>query len=163
MLRVGSITEIYEYRGFYWVIEKSYQAWPETDGPTERVALKGSLPVNCSASEIGKLCLDALESFNTQKPPYKPWELTELRKLFCSWVKARGWASFYKNTRYIWVVSAPLEAINIIPVDNCNTYQHESAIESSIIKVTGISDPEKIGDSIFTAFKYATYHLEKTK
>lgn len=160
---VGCITEVYEYKDYFWVIEKSFQVWPDEGGPTERVALAGSLPVPCTSKDIGDVCIKALLNFNSQKPPYKPWELTELRKLFCSWVGVKNWNSFYKNARYIWVIGDNLGKVEIIPVDNCNLFPYETGINDSAIYVDNGFDSEGLGSGIFKAFKYATNHPDRKK
>ncbi|EBH8753800.1 hypothetical protein K9W31_001330 [Salmonella enterica subsp. enterica serovar Kua] len=160
-ISASSVAEVYEYNGFFWVIEKSFQIWPDKGGPTERVALAGHLPVNCPSDEMGRVCFDALLNFNSKGPSYKPWELAELRKLFCSWVGARGWTSFYKNSRYLWVTSNELDKIKITPVDNCNIFPYESGLDDSAVYVNRCDGVKVLGEGIFKAFKYATYHPDK--
>src|SRR5262249_37488243 len=89
---------IYEYCNKYWIIEESCQLWPDDEGPTERVPLTGSLPQCYTSLEMGELTFQALDNFNSKKPKFRPWQLKELRKDLCSWVGAKGWPSFYKNT-----------------------------------------------------------------
>ena len=162
MLNQSGFSEIYEFNNRYWVIQKSYQRWPDKEGPTERVALAGDLPINCSAGQIGELCISALNNFNQMKPQFSPWQLKELRQLFCSWVGAKGWSSFYKNSRYVWVKhDGKMHSIDIIPVDNCSTSPVESAIIGKVRSVSSDVEITKIGQAIFEAFKYATSHPER--
>ncbi|MEC5408441.1 hypothetical protein VOM14_23095 [Paraburkholderia sp. MPAMCS5] len=162
MLDKDGFSEIYEYKNRYWVIQKSHQMWPKGGGPTERVALAGDLPCDCSDTEMGSLCISALDNFNSIKPPFSPWQTKELRQLFCSWVGAKGWASFYKNSRYIWIkYDKTTRYINVIPVDNCRISPVESAIEEKIESISWEAGTGKIGQAIFAAFRHSTSHPER--
>ena len=131
-------------------------------GPTERVALTGSLPQSYTSLEIGALTFQALTNFNSKKPKFSPWQLKKLRKDLCSWVGARGWPSFYKNARYVWVARyRSSDVIRILPVDNCNIHPYESALV--IIETTSGVDAREFGDLIRSAFVHATSHPERKK
>lgn len=162
MFEAKETATIYEYGNQYWVIEESSQQWPDRDGPVEKVALAGSLPLDGAASEIGRLGLLALDKFNEKKPEFKPWEIKESRKQICTWVGAKGWPSFYKNARYVWLARESSEGrLRIIPVDNCTSGPSESAVMDRIIELKGGENPAELGASILEAFKYATSHPER--
>jgi len=145
---------IYEYVNKYWIIEESRQLWPEDKGPTERVALTGSLLRCYKSLEMGELTFQALSNFNSKKPTFSPWQLKELRKDLCSWVGARGGPSFYKNARYVWVARyRPSNVIRIFPVDNCNTHPYESALKEFTIETSADIDAQKFGDLILLCHK----------
>jgi len=153
---------IYEFSSKYWIIEESCQRWPENEGPTERVALTGSLPQSYTSLEMGALTFQALSNFNSKKPKFSPWQLKGLRKDLCSWVGARGWPSFYKNARYVWVARyRSSDVIRIFPVDNCNIHPYESALDT--IETTSGIDAREFGDLIRSAFVHATSHPERKK
>ena len=135
-----------------------------TRAPTERVALTGSLPQGYTSLEMGELTFRALSNFNSKKPRFRPWQLKELRKDLCSWVGARGWPSFYKNARYIWIARyQPSNMIRIFSVDNCNTHPYESALREFTIEATAGIDAQKFGDLIRSASLHATSHPERKK
>ena len=158
------VCTIYEYGNKYWIIEESSQLWPDDKGPTERVALAGSLPQNCTSLEMGQLTFRALDNFNSQKPKFSSWQLKESRKDLCSWVGAKSWPSFYKNARYIWISrDRSLNIIRIIPVDNCNNYPHESPLEKFIVETTPEIEAQTFGDLIRNTFLHATSHPERKK
>ena len=158
----SEVCTIYEYSDKYWIIEQSCQLWPAHEGPTERVALAGSLPQNCTSLEMGELTFQALDRFNSKQPKFRPWQLKELRKDLCSWVGARGWPSFYKNARYVWIARyRPSNVIRIWPVDNCNVHPIESALEKFTIETTADIDAQKFGGLIRSAFLHATSHPER--
>jgi len=162
--KASEVCTIYEYGNKYWIIEQSSQLWPDDEGATERVALTGSLPQCYTSLEMGELTFHALDNFNSKKPKFRPWQLKELRKDLCSWVGARGWPSFYKNARYVWIARyRPSNVIRIFPVDNCNIHPVESALEKVIIETTADIDAQKFGDLIRGAFLHATSHPERTK
>ena len=153
---------IYEYKDKYWIIEESCQKWPDKEGPTEKVALAGSLNLDCSSKDMGELSLSALQSFNSKKPSFSPWELKELRKQICSWVGARAWPSFYKNSRYVWVVRDSSENyVKVIPVDNCVVNPYESPVANFTTKIEGDVTSEILGKHILDAFGHATSHPER--
>lgn len=153
---------IYEFASKYWIIEKSCQRWPEHEGPTENVALTGSLPQSYTLMEMGELTFQALSSFNSKKPQFSPWQLKELRHHLCTWVGARGWSSFYRNARYVWVARYRMSnVIRIWPVDNCNRHPYESPLD--VIETTAGIDARKFGDLIRSAFVHATSHPERKK
>lgn len=162
MFEAKETATISEYGNQYWIVEESSQQWPDKDGPTEKVALTGSLPLECSASEMGKLGLVSLDNFNSKRPTFKPWELKELRRQICSWVGAKSWPSLYKNSRYVWVARDSSEdRLRIIPVDNCVVEPNESPLMDHVIELKCSVGPEELGAQIIKAFKYATPHPER--
>ena len=158
------VCTIYEYGNKYWVIEQSAQLWPKDEGPTERVALAGSLPQGYTSLEMGELAFHALDNFNSKKPKFRPWQLKELRKDLCSWVGAKSWPSFYKNARYIWIIrDRSLNSLRVLPVDNCNNQPIESPLERFTVETTADISAQEFGDLIRSAFLHATSHPERKK
>lgn len=156
---------IYEYDGFYFIIQRSKQDKDAESSPSENVALAAKLRVNEVSDELlGEKSLQALHEFGKVEPVYKPWKLKELRKQLTSWTGARAFTSLHKNSRTV-VVQQDFEKnhIEILPYDNCNIKSYESIMSEHVIILSMSVSNSDMGSAIKKAFSVTTYHPEYKK
>ena len=160
MENLNQAATIYQFNKKYWIVEKSRQAWPENEGPTEYIGVSYSADEDVPDDKLGKALIDALDNFNKTKPKYPVWEVDKTRKDLALSMGARGWPSFFKNTKILWI-SRTIDGIKMIPVDNCNIEGYESAIEELVVIIPNTSSNQEIGAAIKKTMALSTYHPKR--
>ncbi|WP_052712037.1 hypothetical protein [Paracidovorax citrulli] len=161
-------TQIYEYKGNYFVLEMCQQGQvllPQ-HGPeqlaSEFCALSAKLDRGVGAEELGKATVKALDDFDTQAHSFDEYDIPGRNKVVSGWFGARGMGVLEKNCRVVQVLRY-LESgeTRVIPFDNHNRNDWNGPMEDKAISLSRNADASEVGHAVQAAFSSATYHPER--
>ncbi len=160
-------TQIYEYKGDYYIIEECQQGQEllpqhgSEQGASDFCAISKKLSKTASNTEIGEQVLVALDNFDRQPHPFDQFDIQARNKIVSGWFGARGMGSLEKNCRVVQVVkNIKSNMINVIPFDNHNHNSWNGPMEEKSIELKSITS-SSLGDAVQAAFRVATYHPER--
>lgn len=161
-------TQIYEYKGSYFVLEMCQQGQvlrPEHGSEqraSEFCALSARLDRDVDADELGRATTKALDDFDTRPHPFDQFNIPSRNKVVSGWLGARGMGSLEKNCRVVQVLhSLKRSETLVIPFDNHRRNNWNGPMEDHAITLPQETDAFEVGRAVKTAFSLATYHPER--
>ncbi|MBB6366707.1 hypothetical protein FHR56_001820 [Xanthomonas sacchari] len=161
-------TQIYEYKGSYFVLEMCQQGQvllPQHGSEqlaSEFCALSAKLDRDVGAEELGQATLKALNDFDTQAHSFDEYDIAGRNKVVSGWFGARGMGILEKNCRVVQVLRY-LERgeIRVVPFDNHNRINWNGPMEEKAVSLSGNAGAFEVGRTVQSAFLSATYHPKR--
>lgn len=160
-------TQIYEYKGNYFILQMCQQgkilnpAHGSKQLASDFCALSCKISIDSSSLALGDATLIALNDFDVIGHPFDQFDIPARNKIVASWFGARGMGSLEKNCRVVQIIeNLQTGSLSVIPFDNHVINDWNGPIEGGAIDLAG-RDAESLGNAVKAAFLVATYHPDR--